>query len=114
MLVFDCTFEGNLAKGGHYIDDVSISDNTPKMLIKNCKFLSSENDSYNPLSDALTTDPNDGFINSIGRKKRADSKKSAFIVVAVTGTITFSIISIMIFITVKKKNSNFLADDEML
>lgn len=109
----DCTFEGNLAKGGHFIDGVSISNDSPKMIIKSCKFLSNESDSL--LSVALTTNRNDAFVNSLRREKRTDSKKTASIIVAVTAVITFSIIFIMIFIAAKKKKLNSLdGDDEML
>lgn len=34
----DCTFEGNYAKGGHFIDGESISNDSPKMVVKNSKF----------------------------------------------------------------------------
>ena len=107
----DCTFKGYLNKGSHFIDGKSISDDSPKLAIKNCKLLDNG-------SDNLLFDSNDLFIteksaDTVNRHDFDKSKKKAVIVVTVTAAIAFIAI-FGFFILIKRMNpNNLLNEDEM-
>ena len=107
----DCTFKGNLVKGSHFIDGKSISDDSPKMAVKNCKFLGNESEMLISDSNALFMGEREKVIDSIKRKNLNQSKEIAVIVITVTASVAFFAIFGFV-INIKRENNNILNEDE--
>lgn len=106
----DCTFKGYLNKGSHFIDGKSISDDSPKLSVKNCKLLN--NDSNNLLFDSKALFIAEKSADTVNRHDLDKSKKKAVIVVTVTAVVAFIAI-FGFFIIIKRMNPNLLNEDEM-
>ena len=108
----DCNFKGYLAKDSYCIDCITISDDSPKMFVKNCLLLNDNSMSLSS-SDAFTTNQIDNAFDFIKSRHRNDLKKKATIVIAISSTITSAILMGVIFLIVIKKKSNYQTDDEI-
>lgn len=108
----DCNFKGYLAKDSYCIDGITISDDSPKMFVKNCLLLNDNSMSLLSSSDAFTTNQIDNAFDFIKSRHRNDLKKKATIVIAIS-TITSAILMGVIFLIVIKKKSNYQTDDEI-
>lgn len=109
VVLSDCSFEGDLNKDAHFIDGETISSDSPKMIVKNCKFDGSKSKAFPLDSDFLSfvrNIDNNGGEKSEKKKLNNDSSKLALIViVAAAAASVVSIIGFFIF-KVRKSNPN--------
>lgn len=106
ILLSDCSFSGKLKKGAHYIDGELISENSPKMIVRNCKSVdaASLDDSSNSLIN-LNSQVFDVAERKIEKKSQAAPKKALTVVVAAISISLAAIVGFLVF-AIKKKNPN--------
>lgn len=105
VLLSDCSFSGKLKKGAHYIDGELISDNSPKMIVSNCKSVdaASLDDSSNSLIN-LNSQVFDVAERKIKKKSQAPMKALTVVVTAISISLA-AIVGFLVF-AIKKKNPN--------
>lgn len=106
----DCKFNGKLAKDSHYIDGVVVSNDSPKMIVKNCQF---ENSKSKPIildSEYLSID--DEFSSKVEQKDK--SRKKALAVVVSTAFLVAIIAAVgFVLIALRRKKNTLLDENEM-
>ena len=111
-----CTFEGDIDKNTHFIEGETRSNDSPKLIIKDCDFTGSLSDAFASDSDFLSFNLKDkilkrDIIKKVDEKRsRKSSSKSALIVIAAATIAVIAIIGFFIF-KVKKSNPNDFDDD---
>lgn len=115
--LIDSSFTGFLTKGFHYIEGKSLSNNSPKMIVKKCRF-------SNTLSNALNKDYSMSYLQIDFKDQVFDadglreSKKSLeswkiSLVIAVPAVVVATIIIGLIIFFVKRRNPNIFEENEM-
>lgn len=111
----DCSFEGDLEEGQHFIGGETLSNDSPKMIVKNCKFSESASKAITLESDFLSIDMKGQVFASQDKniqEKARRSSRPALIVVVSTATITLiAIIGFLLF--TRKVNAEGIDDNEM-
>lgn len=111
-----CSFTGDLTKGSHYIDGENRDNNTPKLIVRKCKF-------SNTMERALNLNKYNEYL-SIDLKEHTfefdgstESKKSISplligTAVVVPAAVVALLVGFVIFI-IKRKNPNTFDENEM-
>lgn len=107
----NCIFEGKLENGVHFIDGELLNKNSPKMIIKSCKFDDKLNSYKSNYKDFVSSKLISHIVNYDSKKLENNnnlliSVSSLFAVVVVLMTI--------IIIGKKKKNNNYSDDQDEL
>lgn len=111
-----CTFTGDLAHNAYYIDGQTISKDSPKLIVKKCKFASNFKKALNldPFNDFLSVDLNDQFFDvydpDINEMKTSASVWKIVVAVAVPA-VAIAAIAIVI-VVMKKTKQNSKEDNE--
>lgn len=110
-----CTFIREFAEGCHFINGQTISNNSPKLILKKCRFAANSKNTFNLKSDFLSVDLNDQvFYFDRSDDRNRGNVSSWMIVVAVTvPAVALVAIAIVVVIIKKKKLNNKVEEKEM-
>ncbi|KAK8883822.1 hypothetical protein M9Y10_042921 [Tritrichomonas musculus] len=101
-----CSFIGKLETNAHFIDGQILSNNSPKLIVKNCKFNANFKRALNLDNNFLSVDLNDQIFNENDIKEVKSSTKLWKIIVAVAVPAVACAAIAVVIITVKKHNQN--------
>lgn len=112
----ECTFKGNFENGYHYIDGENLENNSPKLVVKKCRFLSSMDKALNldKYNEYLSIDFKDQVFD-LGTLKESKKSSSTLVIgaaVVVPVAVIALIVGIVIFF-IKRKNPNAFNETEM-
>lgn len=109
-----CTFKGNLATGKYYIDAKSENKNSPKILVKKCRFATGVEHVFDKNNLALSVDLNDQTFNFIEGGFKESSNKCKILVAVVVPAACVAVIAIAAFFIVRKrKNPNVVVENHV-
>ena len=111
----NCIFTGKLQNGAHYIDGELISKNSPKLIVKSCKFDHNNN-------NAMNLEDNNNFISKSllnyiididnVKDRKLTQNNSKFIAIASSSIFSLFVILLTIIVSIGKKKNSFYSDDQ--
>lgn len=106
-----CTFMGDLKDGAHFIDGQSISDNSPKLIVKKCRFAADVKRALNldKSNEFLSVDLNDQVFDFNGKDEKINGWK--IIVAAVVPAVVVVVVIVAVVIVLKRKSKNVDKDE---
>ena len=111
-----CSFTGDLGHNAYYIDGQTVSNNSPKLIVKKCNFASNFKKALNldPMNDFLSVDLNDQFFNvydpDINEMKASISAWKIIVAVVVPAAAIAAIATVVV--VMKKRKQNCKEDNE--